>query len=168
MTNHAGWVSVGLDHDTARNAAEVLRRWWRKKHSKRYPRAKGLLLTTDGGGSNGCGSRLWNVALQELADGLGLRLTVCHLPPGTSKWNKIEHRMFSHITMNWRGKPLIRHEVIVQLIAHTTTAAGLSIRAPLDPQRYPTGEKVSRAELERLQCTPAPIHGDWNYVITPR
>jgi len=167
VTNNEGWVSVGIDHDTARFAAEALRRWWKKMGSKRYPRAKELLITADGGGSNGSRSRLWKVALQELADRLGLRLTVCHFPPGTSKWNKIEHRMFSHITMNWRGKPLVSHEVIVQLIANTTTATGLRIRAALDPRRYPTGEKVSRAELQRVQSTPAPFHGDWNYAISP-
>jgi len=168
VTNNEGWVSVGIDHDTARFASEALRRWWKKMGSKRYPHATELLITADGGGSNGSRSRLWKVALQELADRLGLRLTVCHFPPGTSKWNKIEHRMFSHITMNWRGKPLVSHEVIVQLIANTTTAAGLKIRAALDPQRYSTGEKVSRAELERVHWTPAPFHGDWNYVIAPR
>ena len=167
VTNNEGWVSVGIDHDTARFAAEALRRWWKKMGSKRYPRAKELLITADGGGSNGSRSRLWKVALQELADRLGLRLTVCHFPPGTSKWNKIEHRMFSHITMNWRGKPLVSHEVIVQLIANTTTATGLRIRAALDPRRYPTGEKVSRAQLQRVQSTPNLFHGDWNYVITP-
>jgi hypothetical protein len=167
VTNNEGWVSVGIDHDTARFAAEAIRRWWKKMGSKRYPRAKELLITADGGGSNGCRSRLWKVALQELADRLGLRLTVCHFPPGTSKWNKIEHRMFSHITMNWRGKPLVSHEVIVQLIAKTTTATGLKVRAALDRRSYPPGEKVSRAELERIQWTPAPFHGDWNYVIAP-
>ena len=120
VTHNEGWVSVGIDHDTARFAAEALRRWWRKMGSKRYPRAKELLITADGGGSNGSRSRLWKVALQELADRLGLRLTVCHFPPGTSKWNKIEHRMFSHITMNWRGKPLVSHEVNVQLITNPT------------------------------------------------
>jgi hypothetical protein len=168
VTNNEGWVSVGIDHDTARFAAEALRRWWRKMGSKRYPHATELLITADGGGSNGSRSRLWKVAWQELADRLGLRLTVCHFPPGTSQWNKIEHRMFSHITMNRRGKPLISHEVIVQLIANTTTAGGLKIRAALDPQRYATGEKVSRAELERVHWTPAPFHGDWNYTIAPR
>jgi len=167
LTNNEGWVSVGIDHDTARFAAEALRRWWRKMGSKRYPRAKELLITADGGGSNGCRSRLWKAALQGLADRLGLRLTIGHFPPGTSKWNKIEHRMFSHITMNWRGKPLVTHEVIIQLIAHTTTRAGLRIRAALDAQRYPTGEKVSRAEFKQVQCTPAPFHGDWNYTISP-
>jgi Rhodopirellula transposase DDE domain len=165
LTHNEGWVSVGIDHDTARFAAEALGRWWRKMGSKRYPKAKELLITADGGGSNGCRSRLWKVALQALADQIGLKLTVCHFPPGTSKWNKIEHRMFSHITQNWRGKPLVSHEVIVQLIAHTTTAAGLKVRAALDPKHYPTGEKVTRAEFERLQLTQAAFHGDWNYSI---
>jgi hypothetical protein len=168
LTYDEGWVSVGIDHDTARLAAAALRRWWKRMGSKRYPRARELLITADGGGSNGSRSRLWKVALQTLADRLGLKLTVCHFPPGTSKWNKIEHRMFSHITMNWRGKPLVSHEVIVQLIAHTKTATGLKVRAGLDRNAYPTGEKVSRSEYENLHITPATFHGDWNYVITPR
>ena len=168
LTHNEGWVSVGIDHDTARFAAEALRRWWKKMGSKRYPRAKELLITADGGGSNGCRSRLWKVALQGLADRLGLKLTVCHFPPGTSKWNKIEHRMFSHITLNWRGKPLVSHEVIVQLIAHTTTKAGLKVRAALDRRRYPAGEKITPAELKSLRLKRATFHGDWNYVIAPR
>jgi hypothetical protein len=168
LTYDEGWVSVGIDHDTARLAAEALCRWWKKMGSKRYPRARELLITADGGGSNGSRSRLWKVALQTLADRLDLSLQVCHFPPGTSKWNKIEHRMFSHITMNWRGKPLVSHEVIVQLIAHTTTTTGLKVRAALDRNRYPTGEKVSRAEYEKLHIKPAAFHGDWNYAIAPR
>ncbi len=167
LTYDEGWVSVGIDHDTARLAAETLYRWWKKMGSKRYPRARELLITADGGGSNGARSRLWKVALQTLANRLGLKLTVCHFPPGTSKWNKIEHRMFSHITMNWRGQPLISHEVIVQLIARTTTRTGLKVRAALDRNHYPIGEKVSRAEYESVQVTPADFHGDWNYVIAP-
>ena len=168
LTHNEGWVSVGIDHDTAKFAAEALRRWWKKMGSKRYPNAKELLITADGGGSNGSRSRLWKAALQTLADRIGLKLRVCHLPPGTSKWNKIEHRMFSHITQNWRGKPLVSHEVIVQLIAHTTTAAGLKVRASLDRSRYPTGEKVSRAEFAHIKLTRADFHGDWNYAIQPR
>ncbi len=168
LTHNEGWVSVGIDHDTARFAAEALRRWWKKMGSKRYPRATQLLITPDGGGSNGARSRLWKVALQNLADRTGLTLTVCHFPPGTSKWNKIEHRMFSHITMNWRGRPLISHEAVVNLIAHTTTATGLRIRAELDRGRYPTGQKVSRGELARIHLTPAAFHGDWNYTIKPQ
>ncbi len=167
VTHNEGWVSVGIDHDTARFAAEAVRRWWTKMGSKRYPKAKSLLITADGGGSNGSRSRLWKTALQALADRIGLTLHVCHFPPGTSKWNKIEHRMFSHITQNWRGKPLVSHEVIVQLIAHTTTAAGLKIRASLDRRRYPTGEKVSPAEFARIQLTTDKFHGDWNYQISP-
>jgi hypothetical protein len=163
-----GWVSVGIDHDTARFATEALRRWWKKMGSKRYPNAKELLITADGGGSNGSRSRLWKAALQTLAERIGLKLRVCHFPPGTSKWNKIEHRMFSHITQNWRGKPLVSHEVIIQLIAHTTTAAGLKVRASLDRNRYPTGEKVSRAEFARIKLKRADFHGDWNYAIQPR
>ena len=167
VTHNEGWVSVGIDHDTARFAAEALRRWWKKMGSKRYPNAKELLITADGGGSNSSRSRLWKAALQTLANRIGLKLRVCHFPPGTSKWNKIEHRMFSHITQNWRGKPLISHEVIVQLIAHTTTTAGLKVRAALDRRHYPTGEKVSRTEFENIQLKRADFHGDWNYAIQP-
>ena len=167
VTRNEGWVSVGIDHDTARFAAETLRRWWKKMGSKRYPRAKELLITADGGGSNGSRSRLWKVALQKLADQIGLTLTVCHFPPGTSKWNKIEHRMFSQITLNWRGKPLVSHEVMIQLIAHPTTTSGLKVRAELDRNHYPTGEKVSNREWAHLQLTQAPLHGDWNYTIAP-
>ena len=167
VTHNEGWVSVGIDHDTARFATEAVRRWWTKMGSKRYPNAKELLITADGGGSNASRSRLWKSALQTLADRIGLTLHMCHFPPGTSKWNKIEHRMFSHITQNWRGKPLVSHEVIVQLIAHTTTAAGLKIRAALDRRRYPTGEKVSSAEFARIQLRPDDFHGDWNYRIKP-
>lgn len=168
LTHNEGWVSVGIDHDTARLAAETLGRWWKKMGSKRYPGARELLITADGGGSNAARSRLWKAALQTLADRLGLKLTVCHFPPGTSKWNKIEHRMFSHITMNWRGRPLISHEVIVQLIACTTTRAGLKVRAALDRNSYPTGEKVSRSEYENLKIRPAKFCGNWNYIIEPR
>ncbi|HEY3246254.1 MAG TPA: ISAzo13 family transposase [Phycisphaerae bacterium] len=168
VTHNEGWVSVGIDHDTARFAAEALRRWWTKMGSKRYPRAKQLLITADGGGSNGARSRLWKVALQELADRMGLTLSVCHFPPGTSKWNKIEHRMFSQITMNWRGKPLVSHEVILKLIGNTTTRAGLRVRAALDAGRYPTGEKVSPAALADVQLSKASFHGDWNYTIARR
>jgi transposase len=168
VKHNEGWVSVGMDHDTARFATEALRRWWKKMGSKRYPNAKELLITADGGGSNGSRSRLWKAALQTLANRIGLKLRVCHFPPGTSKWNKIEHRMFSHITQNWRGKPLVSHEVIVQLIAHTTTTAGLKVRAALDRRRYPTGKKVSRTEFANIQLKRADFHGDWNYAIKPR
>ncbi len=167
VTHNEGWVSVGIDHDTARFATEALLRWWKKMGSKRYPNAKELLITADGGGSNSSRSRLWKAALQTLANRIGLTLRVCHFPPGTSKWNKIEHRMFSHITQNWRGKPLVSHKVIVQLIAHTTTTSGLKVRAALDRRLYPTGEKVSRTEFENIQLKRADFHGDWNYTIQP-
>jgi DDE family transposase len=168
VTHNQGWVSVGIDHDTARFAAETIRRWWKKMGAKRFPRATQLMITADGGGSNGSRNRLWKVALQDLADEIGLRLHVCHFPPGTSKWNKIEHRLFCHITQNWRGKPLISHEVIVSLIAHTTTQAGLTVKAALDTNAYETGIKVADAELAKLKLKPADFHGDWNYVLTPR
>jgi hypothetical protein len=167
VTNNQGWVSVGIDHDTARFAAETLRRWWTEMGSKRFPRARKLLITADGGGSNGSRSRLWKVALQELAGVIGLPLSVSHLPPGTSKWNKIEHRLFCHITQNWRGRPLVSHEVIVNLIAHTTTEAGLEVQAGLDRNSYETGAKVSDDEMAALKLTKAEFHGDWNYTIAP-
>jgi transposase len=168
VTNNQGWVSVGIDHDTAKFAAAAIRRWWRKMGVKRFPNAKRLLITADGGGSNGSRCRLWKVALQDVADKTGLELSVCHLPPGTSKWNKIEHRLFCHITQNWRGKPLVSHEVIVNLIANTTTQTGLTIQAELDTRCYETGIKVSNAELAALRLKRARFHGDWNYSISPR
>ncbi|MFH1268833.1 MAG: ISAzo13 family transposase [Planctomycetota bacterium] len=168
VTNNQGWVSVGIDHDTAKFAAEAIGRWWRKMGLKRFPNAKKLLITADGGGSNGSRCRLWKVALQDLADKIGLELSVCHFPPGTSKWNKIEHRLFCHITQNWRGKPLVSHEVIVNLIANTTTQTGLTIKAELDTRQYETGIKVSDAELATLHLRKARFHGDWNYIILPR
>ena len=167
LTHNEGWVSVGIDHDTAEFAAEAIRRWWLKMGSKRYSGASELLITADGGGSNGSRCRLWKVALQKLADRTGLSLSVCHLPPGTSKWNKIEHRLFCHITQNWRGRPLVSHEVIVNLIANTTTAKGLKVKAELDTGSYPCGIKVSKAEVERLQLQHAKTLGNWNYTITP-
>jgi Rhodopirellula transposase DDE domain len=167
VTHNEGWVSVGIDHDTARFAAEALARWWRRMGTRRFPRARALLITADGGGSNGARNRLWKVALQDLADELGLALSVSHFPPGTSKWNKIEHRLFCHITQNWRGRPLVSHEVVVNLIAHTTTEAGLEVQAALDSNRYETGVKISDEELAAVQLTPADFHGDWNYTITP-
>jgi transposase len=166
-TANVGWVSVGSDHDTAAFAVETLRRWWSNMGSPMYGSATDLLITADGGGSNGSRNRLWKVALQELADESGLRISVCHFPPGTSKWNKIEHRMFSHISMNWRGKPLTSHEVIVNLIANTTTKTGLMIRAELDSGQYPTGIKVSDQELEHVRLHKADFHGEWNYTILP-
>ena len=168
VSANQGWVSVGIDHDTARFAAEAVHRWWRKMGAKRYRQTRELLITADGGGSNGSRSRLWKVALQELANRFEFPIRVCHFPPGTSKWNKIEHRMFSHITQNWRGHPLVSHEVIVQLIGHTSTAAGLKIRAELDAGLYPTGISVTDSELEALNLKRADFHGDWNYTLLPK
>jgi Rhodopirellula transposase DDE domain len=168
LTANTGWVSVGIDHDTARFAAESLRRWWQQMGARVYPKAKELLVTADAGGSNGYRIRLWKVALQELADAIGLRITVCHFPPGTSKWNKIEHRMFCHITENWRGKPLVSRAVIVNLIGSTKTRAGLTIKAELDENAYPTGLKVSDEALAAIRLKPDKFHGDWNYTILPR
>ena len=162
-----GWVSVGVDHDTAEFAVETLRRWWEKMGRVRYSAATEVLVTADGGGSNGSRVRLWKVALQRLANETGLRITVGHFPPGTSKWNKIEHRMFSHISMNWRGKPLVSHEVIVNLIASTTTQTGLKIEAEMDHNLYPKGLRVTDEELEKINMQKADFHGEWNYTILP-
>ena len=163
-----GWVSVGVDHDTAEFATATIRRWWNRMGSKTYPQARELLILADSGGSNSSRTRLWKVALQRLADQIELRLSVCHFPPGTSKWNKIEHRMFCHITQNWRGKPLVSHEVIVNLISHTTTKTGLTIQAELDTSAYPTGIHVSDEELARVNIEKAEFHGEWNYRILPK
>jgi Rhodopirellula transposase DDE domain len=168
ITNDQGWVSVGIDHDTAPFAARSIRRWWQEMGQARFPRARELAITADGGGSNSCRSRLWKVALQGLADATGLVLRVLHFPPGTSKWNKVEHRLFCHITRNWRGKPLVSREAIVSLIGGTTTSTGLTVRAALDTERYATGIKVSDEELAAVQLTPHEFHGDWNYSIKPR
>ncbi len=168
LSKNEGWVSVGIDHDTARFAAEAIRRWWKKVGSKRYHDAKELLIMADGGGSNGSRCRLWKLALHELAVQLEMPIHVRHFPPGTSKWNKIEHRMFCHITQNWRGRPLVSHDVIVNLIARTTTRAGLKIRAELDRGRYPTGITVSDSELAEIHLKRADFHGDWNYAIMPQ
>ena len=168
LTANNGWVSVGIDHDTAQFAAESLRRWWQHMGARVYPKAKELLVTADAGGSNGYRIRLWKVALQALADAIGLRISVCHFPPGTSKWNKIEHRMFCHITENWRGQPLVSRAVIVNLIGNTKTRTGLTINAALDENAYPTGIKVSDAELAAVRIKRAKFHGDWNYTILPR
>jgi hypothetical protein len=167
LTRNEGWVSVGIDHDTARFATASIRRWWRKMGRKRYPQAEELLITADSGGSNSSRTRLWKVALQELADDLGLRVTVCHFPPGTSKWNKIEHRMFCHITRNWRGRPLTDYAVIVQLIGNTRTTAGLKICSELDEHVYPLKETVTAEQLATVQLTPATFHGEWNYTVAP-
>jgi transposase len=165
---NSGWVSVGIDHDTAEFAVETVRRWWRHMGSEVYPQAKRLLITADGGGSNGSRCRLWKVELQKLADEIGLRISVCHFPPGTSKWNKIEHRMFCHITENWRGRPLVSREVVVNLIGHTTTKTGLAIRSALDENRYPTGREVTAQQMERLSIKQDKFHGEWNYTLQPR
>ncbi len=162
---NVGWVSVGTDHDTSEFAVESIRRWWNNMGRSRYPGATELLITADGGGSNGYRVRLWKVALQKFANETGLRISVCHFPPGTSKWNKIEHRMFSFISMNWRGRPLISHEVIVDLIGSTTTQKGLSISAELDTNIYQKGIQVSDEELEAVNLSKAQFHGEWNYTI---
>lgn len=165
-THNQGWVSVGVDHDTAEFAVESIRRWWKHMGKVSYPQAKALLITADGGGSNASRNRLWKVELQKFANETGLAIYVRHFPPGTSKWNKIEHRMFSYITENWRGRPLVSREVIVNLIGHTTTDAGLSVQAELDENTYPSGIKVSDEDLQRVNLIPAKFHGkDWNYAI---
>jgi transposase len=168
MAANTGWVSVGVDHDTAEFAVETLRRWWHHMGHETYPQATRLLITADGGGSNGSRCRLWKVELQKLADELGLQLSVCHFPPGTSKWNKIEHRMFCHITENWRGRPLVSREVVVNLIGHTTTKTGLEIRSALDETRYPTGREITDEQMEDLAIKREKFHGEWNYTLNPR
>ena len=168
IVNNQGWVNVGINHDTAQFAVNSIRNWWRQMGESRFPRATELLITADGGGSNSSRSRLWKVSLQGLADDLGLKLFVCHFPPGTSKWNKIEHRLFSFITQNWRGKPLVSHQAIVNLIASTTTRTGLIVKAALDTNHYDTKVKVSNAELALLKLKRQAFHGDWNYTISPR
>jgi hypothetical protein len=169
LTANRGWVNVGVDHDTAQFAVESIRRWWVQMGKACYPDARALLITADGGGSNSSRSRLWKVELQKLADEMRLAIYVRHFPPGTSKWNKIEHRMFCHITQNWRGRPLIDHEVIVNLIGNTTTRAGLTIQATLDKNTYPTGIVVRDCDLRAVNLTPAKFHGkDWNYAINPK
>jgi hypothetical protein len=167
LLNDQGWVSVGIDHDTAEFAVNSIRRWWTRMGRHRFPQARTLLITADGGGSNGPRSRLWKWALQQLANDLNLTLCICHFPPGTSKWNKIEHRLFSFITQNWRGQPLTSHQVIVNLIASTRTRTGLVVKAALDTRRYTTARQVSDDEFEQLRLTPHTFHGDWNYTIVP-
>jgi hypothetical protein len=168
LASNEGWVSVGIDHDTAQFATASIRRWWQEMGSPRFPRATKLMITADGGGSNSSRNRLWKVALQELANDLRLKLQVCHFPPGTSKWNKIEHRLFCFITKNWRGRPLTSYEVIVNLISNTTTKNGLTVRAALDTNHYETGIEISDDALARVRLTPATFHGEWNYTIRPR
>ena len=167
VTNNQGWVSVGIDHDTAYFATASIRRWWQEMGTQRFPRATELFITADGGGSNGHRTRLWKVALQDLADEIGLKLTVSHFPPGTSKWNKVEHRLFSFITQNWRGKPLVSVQVIVNLIAATRTTKGLIVKAALDEGKYETGISVTDEQMAKLNLRPAQFHGEWNYTIRP-
>lgn len=168
MARNEGWVNVGCDHDTASFAVESIRRWWRHMGRKAYPDADEVLVSADAGGSNGYRLRLWKVELQQLADATGLKITVCHLPPGTSKWNKVEHRLFAHITMNWRGRPLVSHEVIVNLIGATTTRSGLKVKARLDTSTDPTKIKVTDEDIESVNLKPHTFHGEWNYTISPR
>jgi hypothetical protein len=167
IAHNAGWVSVGIDHDTASFAVNAIRRWWQRMGRDRYPLATRLLITADCGGSNGARVRLWKRELQILADELGLAITVCHLPPGTSKWNKIEHRLFSFITQNWRGRPLVSYQTIVQLIAATTTDTGLTVQCEIDGNTYPAGVKVTGAEMDAVNIRCHDFHGDWNYTISP-
>ena len=168
LASNEGWVSVGIDHDTAQFAAASILRWWKEMGCARFKRATRLMITADGGGSNSSRNRLWKVALQELANETNLELQVCHFPPGTSKWNKIEHRLFCFITKNWRGRPLTSYQTIVNLIGSTSTKTGLKVRAALDTTEYETGIKISDQELARVNCKRATFHGDWNYTIRPR
>jgi len=168
LGRNSGWVSVGMDHDTAEFAVETIRRWWRTMGQPAYPEAARLLITADAGGSNGARLRLWKVELQKLADETGLRIAVCHFPPGTSKWNKIEHRLFSYITQNWRGQPLRSFQAIVNLIAATTTKTGLKVHAELNTKAYQSGIKISDDELALIKIRRDKFHGDWNYEIQPR
>ena len=168
-THNRGWVRVGIDHATAQCTVDSIRRWWWHMGKGAYAQAHAVLLTADGGGSNASRKRLWKRALQKLADEIGIAIYVRHFPPGTRKWQKIAHRMFCHITEHWRGRPLIRHEVIVNLIGHTTTNTGLTIQAEWDKNAYPTGMKVSSEDMKRLNLSPAKFHGkDWNYAMKPR
>lgn len=165
---NAGWVNLGVTHDTAAFAVESIRRWWHEYGAARYPAATRLLITADCGGSNGVRVRLWKRELQVLADELGITITVCHLPPGTSKWNRIEHRLFAFITQNWRGKPLLTHQVVIQLIAGTTTTTGLTVACRLDANQYDKAIRVSDTEMAQLNITPGNFHGEWNYTFKPR
>jgi hypothetical protein len=162
-----GWVNVGCDSDTASFAIESIRRWWRGMGKRLYPEAKGLLICADRGGSNGYRLRLWKVELQNFADEIAMPITVCHFPPGTSKWNKVEHRLFSFISMNWRGQPLVSHEVVVNLIGSTKTRSGLRVKARLDKKTYPTKVRISDEEMKSLSVPPHKFHGDWNYTVNP-
>jgi hypothetical protein len=167
VTHHGGWVSVGVDHGTAEFAVASIKRWWYHMGRMVYPKAEELLIIANGGGSNGRRTRLWERELQQLANETGLKVAVSHFPPGTSKWNEIEHRMFASITQNWRGRPLLTHEVIVNLIGSTTTRSGLRIKAELDTKTYAKGIKVSEKEMEGIHLTRHVFHGEWNYQISP-
>ena len=168
LVHNRGFVNVGIDHETAAFAVESIRRWWQSVGKALYPTSQELLIIADGGGSNGARNRLWKMQLQQLATQTGLTITVCHLPPATSKWNKIEHRLFSYISINWRGKPLTSFETVIELISHTTTKQGLTVTAVKDSNSYPTGIKVSDEDLAALNITREPFHGDWNYTIQPQ
>ena len=168
MARNTGWVSVGMDHDTATFAVETIRRWWRSMGQAAYPEARRLLITADAGGGNGARARLWKLELQKLAEETGLRIAVCHFPPGASKWNKIARRLFSFSSQNWRGKPLVSHEVTVNLIAATTTRTGLQLQAELDTGIYPAGQKVSDQQMAAIRLRRDEFHGEWNYKILPR
>ena len=167
LRQNEAWVSVGISHDTGEFAVQTIRSWWREMGAALYPQASSLVITADGGGSNGYRLRLWKVELQRLADELGFPITVCHLPPGTSKWNKIEHRLFSFITQNWRGKPLVTHQVIVSLIAATTTKTGLRVRSRIDERTYAKGRRITDQQLAEVHLDPHTFHGEWNYTIHP-
>ena len=168
LGTNTGWVSVGIDHDTAEFAVETIRRWWKWMGRKHHPEAQRLLITADAGGSNGSRLRLWKTEIQKLANQMQIPVAICHFPPGTSKWNKIEHRLFSFISQNWRGKPLVSHAVIVKLIAATQTKTGLKVKARLDTNSYPGGIKVSNADMDGVNLHPDSFHGDWNYTIFPK
>ena len=168
LAQNTGWVSVGVDNDTASFAVETVRRWWHAMGKEIYPQAKRLLITADGGGSNGSRLRLWKLELQNLADETGLAIGVSHFPPGTSKWNKIEHRLFSFISKNWRGQPLTSLKVIVSLIASTTTRKGLKVHAEIDDRQYPQGIKVADQQMAQINLLRDSFHGEWNYEIRPR
>ena len=168
LANNVGWVGVGISHDTAEFAVATIAKWWRRLGRRRYSKARSLLITADSGGSNGTRVRLWKWELQKFANRTGLTITVCHMPPGTSKWNKIEHRLFSFITQNWRGKPLESHATIVKLIASTTTATGLKVYCELDKQPYEKGVKVTDEQMDQINIKRHEFHGDWNYTIRPK
>jgi len=168
ITRNEGWVSVGIDHDTASFAVHTIRRWWKRMGRSAYPDTTALLITADAGGSNGSRVRLWKWELQQFANRTGLAITVCHFPPGTSKWNKIEHRLFSYIAMNWRGKPLVDLVTIISLIGDTTTDEGLRVRTEVDPGRYPNGVVIRDEQMAQVHLEPHAFHGDWNYTIRPR